>query len=175
MEALANKPKEGFRWIPMYEPSFAPNGGVQFVKGEKILVGLNCPEWEKILKEYSPENESGKSSKTTYFLLLLRWLKDDIATLEQLADHSEEIGHYWDSKNPKHHFEKTGERKFGGLYGFAGNTYKIIEDLNSESCFSIAGCDFYCNGKVFPLAHIYSIKYPYSKYGSSIGLLELKK
>lgn len=81
LEALKNKPKEG-RWIPVFEPSSDGKGGLQFVKGEKPLVGLKVPEWCKMLEEYSPENESGIASKTTCFLLLLRWLKDGIATLE---------------------------------------------------------------------------------------------
>ncbi len=139
LEALANKPKEGFRWIPVYEPSLASNGSVQFVEGKRPLVGLSCPGWDKMLKEYSPENESDSLSNTTYFLLSLRWLKDGFTTLEQLAEHSEEIGHYRDSKNPKYDFEKTGERKFGGVYGFAGNTCIIVKDPNSESGYSING------------------------------------
>ena len=175
LEALANKPKEGFRWIPVYEPSPTPNDSIQFVEGEKPLVGLNCPEWDKKLREYSPENESGKSSKTTYFLLLLRWLKDDIATLEQLAEHSEEIGHYRDSKNAKHDFERTGERKFGGLYGFVGNTGKIVEDSDSESGSSLLGGNHFDGGVEFPLAFVDRIDYPDGKNIYSVGLLELKK
>lgn len=48
--------------------------------------------------EYSPENESGRCSKATYFLLLLRWLKDGVATLEHLTDDSTDIGHYYKKK-----------------------------------------------------------------------------
>ncbi len=175
LEALANKPKEGFRWIPVYEPSLTTDGSVQFVEGKKPLVGLSCLEWDKMLEEYSPENESGKSSKTTYFLLLLRWLKDGFATLEQLADHSEEIGHYWDSENAKHDFEKTGERKFGGIYGVVGNTYKIVEDSNSKSSYSLLGGNYNSNGDECPLADVVPIYRPNYKYNSSVGLLELKK
>lgn len=175
LEALANKPKEGFRWIPVYEPSSTTDGSVQFVENEKPLVGLSCLEWDKMLEEYSPANESGKSSKTTYFLLLLRWLKDGFASLEQLADHSEEIGHYWDSENEKHSFEKTGERKFGGLYGFVGNTCKIVEDLNSESSYLLLGGNCSYVGNSFPLADVDRVDHPDSKVNGGVGLLELKK
>lgn len=175
LEALTNKPEEGFRWIPMYEPSLAPNGSVQFVEGEKPLLGLKCNEWNKMLKEYSPENESGRCSKTTYYLLLLRWLKDGIVTLEQLTDHSEEIGHYEDSVNSKDDFERTGERKFGGLYGFVGNTNKIIEDPFSTSGCSLVGGNFNNDGNKFPLAVLYHIDGPYYTYNHSVGLMELKK
>lgn len=175
LEALANKPKEGYRWLPVFEPSSDGKNGLQFVIGEKPLVGLNCLEWNKKLKEYSPENGSGMSSKTTYFLLLLRWLKDDIATLEQLAEHSEGIGHYQDSENAKHFFEKTGERKFGGLYGFVGNTYKIVKDSNSETSYLLLGGAYLNVGKDCPFADIEHIDYPYKANILSVGLLELKK
>lgn len=175
LEALANKPKEGFRWIPLYEPSLATDGSVQFVEGEKPLVGLSCPEWDKMLEEYSPENESGKSSKTTYFLLSLRWLKDGFATLEQLADHSEKIGHYWNSENAKHEFEKTGERKFGGVCGFVGNTCKIVEDSNSAFGYSRLGGAYGDDGYIYPFAAVYHINYPYNKYKHRVELLELKR
>ena len=154
LEALANKPKEGFRWIPVYEPSLTTDDSVQFVEGKKPLVGLSCLEWDKMLEEYSPENESGKSSKTTYFLLLLRWLKDGFATLEQLADHSEEIGHYCDSENAKHDF---------------------VEDSNSKSSYSLLGGNYNYNGNEYPLADVFRINSPYNKNINSVGLLELKK
>ena len=175
LEALANKPKEGFRWIPVYEPSRTTDGSVQFVKGEKPLVGLSCPEWDKMLEEYSPENESGKSSKTTYFLLSLRWLKDGFATLKQLAEHSEEIGHYWDSEDAKHEFEKTGERKFGGVCGFVGNTGKIVEDSNSALGYSLLGGNYYNFGYKYPFADVNHINNPNNKNNNSVGVLELKK
>lgn len=175
LEALANKPKEGFRWIPLYEPSLAPNGSVQFVEGKKPLVELSCPEWDKMLEEYSPENESGKSSKTTYFLLSLRWLKDGFATLEQLADHSEEIGHYWDSEDAKYEFEKTGERKFGGVCGFVGNTCKIVEDSNSASGYSLLGGYYNDYGGECPFAFVFHIYFPNYKNFNSVGVLELKR
>lgn len=175
LEALANKPKEGFRWIPVYEPSPVPNSIIQFVEGERPLVGLSCPEWDKILKEYSPENESAIISKTTYFLLSLRWLKDGFATLEQLADHSGEIGNYGNSENAKHDFEKTGERKFGGIYGFVGNTYIIVEDPNSESGYSLLGGCCNSSGNRTPFADVDFILNRYSKSTNSVSVPELKK
>lgn len=175
LKALANKPKEGFRWIAVYEPSLAPNDSIQFVEGERPLIGLSCLEWDKMLKKYSPENESAKISKTTCFLLSLRWLKDGFATLEQLADHSEEIGHYLDSENAKYEIEKTGERKFGGVYGFVGNTCIIVEDPNSESCYSLLGGFCYKDGDGSPLANVAHLNNPDVKCDFSVSWLELKK
>ena len=173
--ALENKPKEGFRWIPVFEPSSDGKGRLQFVKGKKPLVGLNCFEWKKLIEEYSPENESAKASIYTYFLQALRWLKDGIATLEQLADNSKGIGHYWDSENAKHDFELTGEREFGGLCGFVGNTCKIVEDPNSESSFSLVGGIYYNYGGECPLGDVYHVYDPLYKRDYIVGWLELKK
>ena len=85
LDAVKHKPKEGYRWIPVFEPSSDGRGGVQYVRDEKPLVGVPFSEWEKLLKYYSPENESRKCSINTYFLQLLRWIKDGIVTFEELA------------------------------------------------------------------------------------------
>lgn len=175
LKALKNKPEEGFRWIPTFEPSLEQDGNLQFVRNAKPLVSMNCFEWKEKMEKYSPENESCMSSKTTYFLLLLRWLKDGVASLEQLTVHSEEIGHYWDSDNSNHYFENSGQRKHGGLCGFVGNTCKIVVDLNTQPTFSLLGGSFLDVGDKHPLAHINFIKKPVNKQNFSVGLLELKK
>ena len=178
LKALANKPKEVYRWLPVFEPSYDEYWGLQFVTDEKPYVRqLDCFQWEEILRKYSPENGSGMSSKTTYFLLLLRWLKDGIATLEQLADNSEKIGHYWESKNVKRNHDQleiTGKRKFGGLYGFVGNTCKIVKDSESEQKFSKLGGDCFDFHKKYPLSHVFHIYFVNMK-DSCVGLLELTK
>ena len=163
LKALANKPEEGFRWIPVYEPSLTPNGELRFVKTEEPLVGLKCHEWTKKLIKYSPENESDMSSKTTYYLLLLRWLKDGVATLEQLVD----LEHDRNSKNVK----SDSERKFGGLDGFL-NSFKIVEDTNSGSGYSLLG---YGAGNKYQIANFCYIKQLGNRSDESIALMELKK
>lgn len=163
LKALANRPEEGFRWIPVYEPSLTPNGELRFVKTEKTLVGLKCHEWTKKLIKYSPENESDMSSKTTYYLLLLRWLKDGVATLEQLVD----LEHDRNSKNVK----SDSERKFGGLDGFL-NSFKIVEDTNSGSGYSLLG---YGAGNKYQIANFCYIKQLGNRSDEAIALMELKK
>ena len=175
MKALENMPEEGFRWIPVYEPSKDDDGNIQYVSGADVLRGLNSYNWEKAFQNYSPENGSRMSSITTYFLLLLRLLKDGFATVEQLADDSKEIGHYWDSENAKHEFEKTGKRQLGGLYGFAGNTYKIVKDSESSSGFSLLGGSYYDSGYVYPLDVFGPDDDPINTKCHSVGLLELTK
>ena len=175
MKALKNKPKEGYRWIPVYEPSKNSKGNLCYTAGKKVLLALNCYEWEKKLKEYSPKNGSREASIKTYFLLALRWLKDGVATLEQLADNSTEIGHYWNSEDARHYMEKTGEREFGGLYGFVGNTCKIVKDSESNSGFSIVGGFYIRMGIGYPLANVLHDDCPNGTEACGVGLLELTK
>ncbi len=175
MKALENMPEEGFRWIPVYEPSRDDSGNPQYVAGKDVLRNLNSYNWEEAFQNYSPENGSRMASITTYFLLLLRLLKDGFATIEQLADDSKEIGHYRDSKDAKHEFEKTGERQLGGLYGFAGNTYKIVKDSESSSGFSLLGSNYYEIGYDCPLTGVGRDIGPSITRYTSVGLLELTK
>ena len=174
MKALDKMPKEGFRWIPVYEPSEDSNFNLQYVAGKDVLIHRSPDLWNDICRFYSFENESRMATITTYFLLLLRFLKDGFATIEQLADDSREIGHYWDSKDTKHILEKTGERQLGGLYGFAGNTRKLV---NSETFanFALLGNDASVGGNEFPLANVeYDVKRDYWD-SFTVGWLELLK
>lgn len=173
-EVLKSKPKEGYRWLPVYEPSENSNGNLCYIAGAKVFQDLNAYQWYRKLEQYSPENGSKQATYTTYFLLLLRWLKDGIATIEQLADDSTEIGHYRYSKDAKiHQLEKTGDREFGGLYGFVGNTNKIVRTYETELDFSLIGGNYCAVGSEYPLARV---RYGYNpEILGNIGLLELTK
>ena len=156
LAALANKPKKGV-WLPVFEPSADKNGNLRFVKDAIPLTGkMNAKEWKEKAREYSPENKSKMCSKTTYILMLLRWLKDRVATYEQIVDDSSELGTYFLSRTNGEEPVKTGQRKFGGLYGFVGNTYKIIENTDpySKYNFLMAGGDCNCDGG-FSCASVY--------------------
>lgn len=173
--ALRNKPKAGFTWIPAYEPSLCEQESIKFVEGEEPFVNLSYSKWEEFSRKYSPDNESEVSSKNTCFLLFLRWLKDGIATIEQLADDSTKIGHFYNSKGAKGKIERTGKRRFGGVYGFVGNTSKIVKDLDSEAGASIFMGDFYGYGYDYTASVVSHIASPTTKYYYATGLLELKK
>lgn len=132
--ALKNKPETKGVWLPVYEPSKDKNGGIQYVSGEYIRRDLDCHRWEIFFEAYSPENGSRMASTTTYFLLLLRWLKDRNAFIEELAGSTKRyITSYGDT------YEVTGERSFCGFYDFVGNTAKIVKDPKSKSGYSISG------------------------------------
>lgn len=175
LNSLKCMPVEGYRWIPVFEPSIDSRGNLQYVEGECVLAKLDSYEWEKLFKQYSPRNGSHMAPITTYFLLALRWLKDGVATLEQLADDSTDIGNYRDKTNDKYILEFTGGREFGGLYGFVGNTRKIIKDFNSTYGFSYVGGDFTTDGIEKPLTYVQHIIYPNFERSTCVGLLELTK
>lgn len=173
LKALENKPKEGYRWLPVYEPSVDSINGLKYVSGEEPATGIYVKEWENLFSNYSKENSSCISTKTTYFLLLLRWLKDSIATFDQIVHCSSHIGNY-NRKGEGNRKENTGERFFGGLYGFVGNTYKIIRDFNSEPIYFLAGGCYFSSGKKETLSHVERDYYFYEESTVEVGLIELK-
>lgn len=158
--ALKNKPETKGVWLPVYEPSKYNDGGIQYVLGEHIRKDLDCYRWEMFFEVYSPENGSRMASTTTYFLLLLRWLKDGIVSVGELTDVSMFCT-----------YELTGKRRFGGFYDFVGNTAKIVKDPKSKSGYSIVGGN---DGfRFFGLSDIVHEKSPDHICPSHVGLLEL--
>ena len=161
-KALKNKPEIEGVWLPVYEPSKYNNGGIHYVSGQPIRRDLDSYRWEMFLEAYSPENGSRMASTTTYSLLLLRWLKDGIATISQLAISSRYIASYGDT------YELTGERRFCGFYDFVGNTSKIVKDVDSPLGYSTIG------GRSALSNLLYEEK-PHHVFPSCVGLLELTR
>ena len=188
LNAVNNKPTEGFCWIPVYEPSVDLKGNLQYVSGAEVFCKFSSYAWEEYFKKYSPENGSKQATITIYMLLALRWLKDGIVTFEQLVCDSEEIGHFFNydkatkkiKKVEEYRFkdlfdlEKTGEHEFGGLYGFVGNTPKIVKDPNSTGGFAVVGTDL-CNFIISPVVWVTPNINPSSIFESKVGLLQLTK
>lgn len=175
LEAIRYKPKEGYIWIPVYESTLDEQEQLQFVPGKKPKTGLYTDEWEKLAERYSPENGSRMLRKRTYFLIALRWIKDGIATIDQVVKMSTEIGNYYDSENSsKNDFEETGKRHFGGICWGAGNTFKILKDFNSLFEYSIAGGAYFCYGKSNSMSKIEDVD-SNQRYDHSLGLVELQK
>lgn len=176
LEAIRYKPKEAYIWVPVYEPTLDEDENLQFVSGKKPKTGLYCDEWEKLASRYSPQNGSRMLRKRTYFLIALRWIKDGIATIEQLVKMSNEIGNYYDSENAsKTDFEETGKREFGGLCWIAGNTFKILKDFNSLFEYCLAGGAYFCYGESNPMSRIEDIDSSNQRYDHSIGGVELRR
>lgn len=177
IKAIENKPAEGFRWIPVYEASGNYYSGIlRFVSGANVLTDISTNSWKEFFEKYSPENGSRMASITTYFLLLLRLLKDGYVTIEQLADDSKEIGRYYDSKNNDtlQEFEMTGTRQLGGL-SCLGNSQKIVLDPESKTGFSIVGGSFDDLGIDRPFACVDKNLPGWFIPYYSVGLLELTR
>ena len=174
MLALADMPEEGFRWLPVFEPSEVNFSDIQFVPGREVLTDPLLSEWKNYVFNYSHENESTIASKTTYFLLALRYLKDGIATLEELADNSSTIGNYRDSKSEPF-LEEAGKRALGGLTGIVGNTKKIVVDLDSPTGLSIVGGCYLDLGYTHPMASIRKVNLGCKVVWNAVPLLELHK
>lgn len=166
LEALANKPEEGFRWIPV-EPPIEHAVLTDFQE-------FNYPEWEMYAKRYAPKNESDLGSKHTYFLLGLRWLKDGIATLNQLANNSQEIGSY--RKPGREAYEGIELKEFGGLYCFVGLDRKIVKRIKQGQSYSYPelGGSAADTGSSRPFGNV---QYDMGglKYSRCISFIELKK
>lgn len=165
--ALRRKPKSGFVWIQVCEPYIDNDGTVIFDPEKKITKPLEVCKWDDIAKNYLPENGSQLATKAIYYLLLLRWLKDGWATLEELADDSSEIGRYRNSKHPKN--------EFAGLKHFVGNTYKIVKDYNAKSGFALMGGSYQDTGKGCPVGTVYHLNYASNVYTSTVGLIILTR
>ena len=173
LKALKNKPKKGYRWLSTREPSSDGASSIAFVDGKRPWMGLTCNRWEGLTKNYSTRNKSKCMTKTTYYLLLLRWLKDGFVTVDQLTKHSEQIGHYTNSINPRRDIEKTGNRMFGGLYGMIGNTYKLVKDSDSSSGYSVVGGHYKSVGSSSPAVRIQEVDYSDSKLNLAVAIVEL--
>ena len=160
--ALDNMPKyKDFRWIPVYPPSMNADGNLQFISSRRInLLKKNTYNLVQIFQTYSPENESDMTSITVYWLLLLRLLKDGVATIEQLAGETKAKKQYWDCKD-------SDEPLLGG------DVFKIVRDEDAPGGFSLLGNDGYNNGNIYPRNCSSGLSLIFGEQ-LGFGLLELK-
>lgn len=174
MMALADMPEEGFRWLPTCEPSEEAYWALKFVPGNEVITDRSILDWQNMVFNYSPINGSTIASKTTYFLLALRYLKDKIATLEELSDNSSTIGNYRDCTDESS-LENSGRRTIGGLSGIVGNTKKLVLDPDSPTGISIVGGSYSSFGYEHPMASIRKVKRGCNIVWDAVALMELVK
>ena len=89
-----------------------------------------------------------------------------------VCNQSKDLGHYFDSKNAKHAFEPTGNRKIGEWYDLA-NTCKSVKDEEVASGFSLVGGHYRNFGNDYPLASVSIIFDSNSDYNFGVGWLVL--
>ena len=151
------------------DPSVDENGRIYFRKGSKPGVGKSAKWWLENAPKYRANCRPGTPFERDAFLATL--IKRGLATWEQVCNHSEEIGHYWDSKDAKHDFELTGSRPVGEFYDL-GNAYKITYD--EKACVFWHGGGCYGNhGYGSPLSDVCDGCNPFGVLVFSVGWLVL--
>lgn len=150
------------------DPSVDENGKIYYKPGSKPGIGYSPNWWHKnAIKVVPGKSRQGTTVERIVFLAVL--IKSGLATLEQICDHSEEIGHYRDSEDAKYDFEETGSRPVGEFYDL-GNTCKITEN-KEDGGFSFVGGDYYNFGSNYPLANVGDVGNPCNNYYYGVGWL----
>lgn len=117
---------------PMYDPSIDENGNIVFAPGKWPTVWHNYDWWEESANKYMSECKIRLGTKNEYVAFLGVLIKELVVCGLSIADawyavcdDSKKLGHYWNSENAKHVFEKTGSREVCGFFDL-GNTRKIL-------------------------------------------------
>lgn len=165
-------------YCPKYDPSFNEDGnGISYEVGKKPAVGKSYNWWNRVAKEFKPDN-SRLGTKTEYVAFLGVLIKKLVSIGWTVAEawnavcsDSKKLGHYWNSEDAKHDFEPTGCREICGFYDLA-NTYKILSDDEADG-FWLAGGNYYDFSYDDPLAYLaHFISLNYDDY-YSVGWLVL--
>ena len=152
-------------WAPRCDPSFNEDGtGICYVEGKRPAVGKSYNWWEKAAKEFCPERQSHLGIKSERVAFLGWYIKKLIKSGWRMEDawyavcnDSKKLGHYWNSENAKHAFEKTGSREVCGFCDLA-NTYKILAKDERAGGFWLAGGGDCIDSDFFPLAVLVRVR-----------------
>jgi len=138
-------------YAPRIDPSINSDNKIYFCTGSKPGVEKSAYWWFKNAPKFMPGCRMGLDAERDAFLATL--IKRELATWEQICDHSEEIGHYWDSYDTKRKLEPTGSRPLGEFYDLA-NTFKITLRDEEEAIFSLGGGSYCYHSFHYPLADV---------------------
>ena len=163
---------------PCMDPS-EENGRIVFKRGNKPAVGHSPHWWKKTWREFMPSKNSRSGTELHWAAFLgkqLKYLVDEKNYSVEYAwkavcDDSRDLGHYWNSKDPKYGLEPTGSRKVGAFFDLA-NTCKILKKWKASG-FLLAGgycCDVSNN---CPLANLDPFNNPINNYNFGVGWLVL--
>jgi len=155
------------RLSPFYRPTMDPSlegDNVRFKKGNKPAVGNSFNFWKQKAKEM-PAVEGRKwrlGTEYQYYTFLVylinNWVQngwDCKTAIEAVVLNSNELGHYWNSKDAKHDFEETGSREVCNIFDLA-NTCKLLACSNEEAGgLWVAGGYYDVNSSDCPLADLY--------------------
>lgn len=145
------------------------NEEICFKAGMKPAVGKTTEWWKKKVEAFMPEKHSriGTIKQRSAFLgLIIKYLIEERGytvrdAWEAVCNQSRNLGHYWDSENPKHDFEETGSRQVGEWYDL-GNVCKIVLGDNTGRFFCMGG--FYgCDGKDATLPYLTDLSFSFGE------------
>ena len=166
-EMLTDALKKGVKDFraQIMDPSFDEKGEIIYRQENLPAVNKSAIEWKKIAEDFMPEKNSslGTCDQRLVFLALqIKYLvkKEDYSMNEAwraICDQSKDFGNYWDAKDARHGFAKTGKRNIGRWCDLA-NTYKIILNDYEKKSFMQTGGDYTNCGYESPLANMYFLE-----------------
>jgi len=154
--------------VPAIDPSI-DGDRIYFKPGSMPGVGKSANWWLENAPKYMSCCRMGFDSERIAFLAM--FIKEGFATWTQICDNSKEIGHCYDSKDPKHALEQTGSRPLGKFYDLV-NTFKItVKDGTDGLRFSLSGGCWDICGCTYHLGWFYELNYPDIDLRDSVGWL----
>lgn len=136
--AAKEKGMKNFR-IPAMDPSFDDDGEtIIYCAGRKPAVGKSPEWWYENAPKFLPNKNSRMRDIFEYDVaigvMLIKYFVEEKGykvkeAWKTVCDFNMNFGHYRNSKNAKHDFEKTGSRQIGKCFDL-GNTGKIVTGSN---------------------------------------------
>ena len=167
--------------IPAIDPSLDDDGKtIIYCEGKLPAVGKSVDWWNENAPKFMPDKNSrlkdDLQADVVFAVMRIKPLVEEKGynvedAWEAVCADSKDLGHYWNSKNAKHVFEKTGSRQLGKCFDL-GNTFKIVKK-HEDSGFLLLGGNFYLDSEIYPLASVVSIDGSNKGYNDSVGELVL--
>lgn len=176
--------QEGVRdfYRPKYDPSFTTDGdGICFEAGRYPAVGKSYDWWKKIANKFDPSRGSRLGTEAEYVMFLGVLIKSLVnegcpmaVIWNWVCDDSRDLGHYWNSAEAIHSFERTGSKGVCGFYDLA-NTCKILSYSKEPDEVLVASGNYNCNSSELTVADLSYITFRNRNFNSSVGWIVLEK
>lgn len=167
--------------IPAMDPAFDDDGEtIIYCAGRKPAVGKSSKWWEENAPKFMPSKNSRLKDDLQADVVLgvmrIKCLVEEkgyqvAEAWKAVCVDSKDLGHYLNSKNAKHEFEKTGSRQIGKCFDL-GNTCKIVKKREALG-FVYFGGGFNNYSNHYPLADVGSVYEPNGDCNFSVGELVL--
>ena len=159
---------------PIFDPSLDRFNQIAFVEGKTPAIGKTYSWWEKAAEELAPEWGSRLGTDEEYAAFLGVLIKElskvpnlDFNPWRSICDDSTDLGHYWNSKDAKEDFEKTGRRRVLEFFDLA-NTFKVMKSTDGNQGYCIGSGAFVNEGYKYPISTV-SHRFRNSALGKGVG------